>query len=129
MEFAILNKLVESSSLAQRRFSNSINNTLALEDDLDQRQDQTAIGSPHFLTSALGSWLDKEKAASTLHAEYPNEASRQESSQRSNTSDADLLRLSRKPDLGRNLEQTGDQYHDVVRTISMVPRVNGHPVS
>lgn len=117
MEFAILSKLVESSSLAQRKFSVSMSHTIALEDDKPSRPVYEASPSPQFVTSALSQWPGEEKRNRTDHRSH--DSVRTTSSQTEN-SEAYLiggptLTPMRSSTSGRG---ASDPYHDMIKVIS-----------
>lgn len=91
MEFAILNKLVESSSLAQQSFSKSLSNTVTQEDDRSSSVVARHLENPFAKTTSY------ERNVSEVHLPQ----------QHTNSTDQTVF--------GR---VTPDSYHDTLRTLS-----------
>lgn len=119
MEFAILSKLVESSSLAQRNLSVSLNNTIALEDDRPAYAVGLTPSSPQFVTSALSQWHGDEKVSRTDHAEHYSHESVRTTSHQTDSSEAHLFGPTLTPIRSTASGRAGsDPYHDVIRSMS-----------
>lgn len=119
MEFAILNKLVESSSLAQRRMSVSLGEKIALEEDRPAACATTVPSSTRFITSAQPTWDDDEKSDRPHHTEHRSHESFRTASHRTDTSDACLLKTSPTSMHSAAAARAGsDPYHDMIKVIS-----------
>lgn len=113
MEFAILSKLVESSSLAQRNLSVAFSNTISLNEQDPAFTSTTLPSSPDFITSALNKPLDEEKHP---RAEHRSHESIRTTSHQTDHSEAQLLKT--HPHLRRTLSSGTDAYHELIKTIS-----------
>jgi len=119
MEFAILSKLVESSSLAQRNLSVSLSNTITLEDDRPTYRLGATSASPQFVTSALPQWHGDEKASRIHHAEHHSHESIRTASHQTESSEAHLFGLDLTKVRSTASRRTeSDPYHDVIRSMS-----------
>lgn len=118
MEFAILSKLVESSSLAQRNLSVSLSNTIALEDDPPSSIMGAKPSSAQFVTSALSQWHGDEKVSHAQHAEYHSHDSIRTSSYQTDNSEVHLCGPALRTIRSAASERAGsDPYHDIIRSI------------
>jgi len=119
MEFAILSKLVESSSLAQRNLSVSLSDRIVLEDDRPTHQLGVTPSSPRFVTSALSQWHGDEKAGRAHHAEHYSHESIRTSSHQTDNSEAHLCGPALTTIRSAVSERAAsDPYHDAIRSMS-----------
>jgi len=116
MEFAILSKLVESSSLAQRNLSMSLSNAIALDDDHPAGSKGATPSSPQFVASALSQWHRNEKVHRADSAEHHSHDSLRTMSHQTDSSEGHLfgpaLTMVRSTTSGR---VGSDPYHDMMR--------------
>lgn len=102
MEFAILSKLVESSSLAQRNLSVAFSNTISLNDQEPPAKTITLESSPRFITSALDNGCSGEKGP--LH--------------RAETDHSEVQLLKSNPHTYRTESSVTDAYHELIRIMT-----------
>lgn len=118
MEFAILSKLVESSSLAQRNLSVSLSSAIVLEDDRPAYSKGATPSSPQFVTSALSQWRRDEKIHCTDYAGHCSHESIRTMSHQTDGSETHLfgpaLTTMRSTTSGRG---GSNPYHDMIRAI------------
>lgn len=119
MEFAILNKLVESSNLAQRSFSESLSNAVAQVDDQSSSVVARECSQDHFDRSTLSRRCDDGKIArESCVSRLQNTSARATHHSRS-ISEMYLsqphVNTTYPTALGR---VTSDSYHDTLKAIS-----------
>lgn len=129
LEFAILGKLVESSSIAQRNMSISLHNTIALDSDRegDGRGRESGYetnvqqhSSPQFVTSALSTWEldDAEKNSKKQVDESRSRESVRSTSHQTESSEQHLTGAAQVMGRSTSRNLRSDSYHDVIRFMS-----------
>lgn len=111
MEFAILSKLLDASSLTQRRLSVTFSNQIALGDDI-LRPAQRVPTSSHFMTSTLTT--PSEKDPEPEHVEYKVFKPTRSQSYQTDRSDTRLYRIN---SASQPSSRTSDPYHDMIRDV------------
>ncbi|KAK5076309.1 hypothetical protein LTS08_006939 [Lithohypha guttulata] len=119
MEFAILGKLVESSSLTQQTLSVSLSNAMSLDDRNPSFGVISNPFSPKFNTSALATWHEKKTTSSLDQSEHQRHESFGTISYQPDTSEARLVNTSSTTARPFASSRKGsDAYHDMIKMMT-----------